>query len=67
MNSNGLGQYIVEKCYTQAKQARKLHIQLRPFMIANGPYCSSSFNKFTDCRKKHFAGLKGLGEMISKT
>jgi hypothetical protein len=27
MNSNGLDEYIVDK-YTQAQQARKLHIQL---------------------------------------
>jgi uncharacterized protein with von Willebrand factor type A (vWA) domain len=28
MNSNGLDQYIVEKCYNQAKIARKLHIPI---------------------------------------
>jgi uncharacterized protein with von Willebrand factor type A (vWA) domain len=26
MNSNGLDEYIVDKCYNQAQQARKLHI-----------------------------------------
>jgi hypothetical protein len=25
MNSNGLDEYIVDKCYSQAQQARKLH------------------------------------------
>jgi hypothetical protein len=27
MNSNGLDEYIVDKCYTQAQQFQKLHIQ----------------------------------------
>ena len=38
MNSNGLDQYIVEKCYNQAKTAGKLHIPITTFMIAQDPY-----------------------------
>ena len=37
MNSNGLDSYIVEQCYNQAAQARKLHIPITTFMIANDP------------------------------
>jgi hypothetical protein len=28
MNSNGLDEYIVDKCYSQAQQTRKLHIPI---------------------------------------
>ena len=38
MNSNGLDPYVTEKCYTQAAQARKLHIPITTFMIASDPY-----------------------------
>ncbi|SHG22228.1 von Willebrand factor type A domain-containing protein [Flavobacterium segetis] len=66
MNSNGLDQYIVEKCYTQAAQARKLHIPITTFMIANDPYLQQFINKFTEANqgKAFYTGLKGLGEMI---
>src|SRR5690606_9887378 len=33
-NSVGLDDYIVEKCYNMARQARKLHIPITTFMIA---------------------------------
>jgi uncharacterized protein with von Willebrand factor type A (vWA) domain len=66
MNSNGLDQYIVEKCYTQAAQARKLHIPITTFMIASDPYLQQFVNKFTEANqgKAFYTGLKGLGEMI---
>ncbi|MGV9004380.1 vWA domain-containing protein [Flavobacterium sp.] len=66
MNSNGLDDYIVEKCYTQAAQARKLHIPITTFMIANDPYLQQFINKFTEANqgKAFYTGLKGLGEMI---
>jgi Ca-activated chloride channel family protein len=66
MNSNGLDQYIVEKCYTQAQQARKLHIPITTFMIANDPYLQKFVNHFTEANqgKAFYTGLKGLGEMI---
>lgn len=66
MNSNGLDQYIVEKCYTQAAQARKLHIPITTFMIANDPYLQQFVDKFTEANqgKAFYTGLKGLGEMI---
>ena len=66
MNSNGLDEYIVDKCYNQAQQARKLHIPITTFMIANDPYLQQFVNKFTEANqgKAFYTGLKGLGEMI---
>jgi len=66
MNSNGLDQYIVDKCYNQAAQARKLHIPITTFMIANDPYLQQFVNHFTEANqgKAFYTGLKGLGEMI---
>lgn len=66
MNSNGLDEYIVDKCYTQAQQARKLHIPITTFMIANDPYLQRFVNHFTEANqgKAFYTGLKGLGEMI---
>ena len=68
MNSNGLDEYIVDKCYNQAQQARKLHIPITTFMIANDPYLQKFVNKFTESNqgKAFYTGLKGLGEMIFK-
>ncbi len=66
MNSNGLDDYIVDKCYNQAAQARKLHIPITTFMIANDPYLQRFVNHFTEANqgKAFYTGLKGLGEMI---
>ncbi len=66
MNSNGLDEYIVEQCYNQAAQARKLHIPITTFMIANDPYLQQFVNRFTEANqgKAFYTGLKGLGEMI---
>ena len=66
MNSNGLDEYIVDKCYNQAAQARKLHIPITTFMIANDPYLQQFVNHFTEANqgKAFYTGLKGLGEMI---
>ena len=66
MNSNGLDEYIVNKCYSQAQQARKLHISITTFMIANDPYLQKFVNRFTEENqgKAFYTGLKGLGEMI---
>ncbi len=66
MNSNGLDDYIVDKCYNQAQQARKLHIPITTFMIAQDPYLQQFVNHFTEANqgKAFYTGLKGLGEMI---
>jgi uncharacterized protein with von Willebrand factor type A (vWA) domain len=66
MNSNGLDPYIVEQCYTQASQARKLHIPITTFMIARDPYLQRFVDRFTEANqgKAFYTGLKGLGEMI---
>jgi Ca-activated chloride channel family protein len=65
-NSNGLDAYIVDKCYTMAAQARKMHIPITTFMIAQDPYLQHFVDEFTKSNKgkAFFTGLKGLGEMI---
>lgn len=65
-NSNGLDADIVEKCYSMAAQARKLHISITTFMIAQDPYLQSFVHQFTNANrgKAFYTGLQGLGEMI---
>lgn len=65
-NSIGLDDYIVEKCYNMALQARKLHIPITTFMIAKDPYLTRFVRYFTEANrgKAFFTGIKGLGEMI---
>ncbi|MEY3237909.1 MAG: hypothetical protein RI883_2010 [Bacteroidota bacterium] len=65
-NSNGLDEVIVEKCYNMAAQARKMHIPITTFMIAQDPYLQSFIEEFTKSNKgkAFYTGLKGLGEMI---
>jgi uncharacterized protein with von Willebrand factor type A (vWA) domain len=57
---------VTEKCYTQAAQARKLHIPITTFMIARDSYLQQFVDKFTEAHqgKAFYTGLKGLGEMI---
>ena len=65
-NSMGLDTYIVNKCYAMAAQARKLHIPITTFMIAEDPYLMQFVEHFTAANqgKAFYTGLKGLGEMI---
>ena len=65
-NSNGLDRHIVNKCYIMARQARKLHIPITTFMIAQDPYLMQFVREFTQANrgKAFYTGLKGLGEMI---
>lgn len=65
-NSAGLDDYIVGKCYSMAAQARKLHVPITTFMIAQDPYLQQFVRGFTQANKgkAFFTGLKGLGEMI---
>lgn len=65
-NSVGLDDLIVEKCYNMARQARKLHIPITTFMIAQDPYLMQFVRHFTEANKGKalFTGLQGLGEMI---
>ena len=65
-NSVGLDETIVEKCYTMAQRAKKLHIPITTFMIAQDPYLKQFVRKFSEANqgKAFFTGLKGLGEMI---
>ena len=65
-NSVGLDDYIIEKCYNMARMARKLHIPITTFMIAQDPYLMQFVRHFTEANKgkAFFTGLQGLGEMI---
>ena len=65
-NSVGLDEEIVERCYGMARAARKLHIPITTFMIAQDPYLMQFVRAFTEANrgKAFYTGLKGLGEMI---
>lgn len=65
-NSNGLDTQIINACYSMAAQARKLHIPITTFMIAQDPYLMQFVDHFTAANqgKAFYTGLKGLGEMI---
>ncbi len=65
-NSNGLDPHITEKCYNMAAYARKLHIPITTFMIAQDPYLQQFVENFTESNKGRafYTGLQGLGEMI---
>ena len=65
-NSVGLDRHIVNKCYDTAQQARRLHIPITTFMIAQDPYLMQFVREFTAANqgKAFYTGLKGLGEMI---
>ncbi|NIJ45689.1 uncharacterized protein with von Willebrand factor type A (vWA) domain [Wenyingzhuangia heitensis] len=65
-NSNGLDKHIVSKCYDKASQARKLHIPITTFMIAQDPYLMQFVRAFTQANqgKAFYTRLQGLGEMI---
>ncbi|MFK7799946.1 MAG: VWA domain-containing protein [Aureispira sp.] len=67
-SSFGLDEYIVNKCYNMAAQARKLHIPITTFMIARDSYLMQFVDEFTEMNqgKAFYTGLKGLGEMIFK-
>ena len=65
-NSNGLDPYITKKCYAMAQQARRLHIPITTFMIAEDSYLMTFIREFTQANrgKAFYTGIKGLGEMI---
>jgi uncharacterized protein with von Willebrand factor type A (vWA) domain len=52
---------ILSIILSQAQQARKLHIPITTFMIANDPYLQQFVNKFTEANqgKAFYTGLKG--------
>lgn len=65
-NSFGLDEYVVQKCYNMAAQARRLHIPVTTFMIAQDPYLQRFVSEFTAANqgKAFYTGLNGLGQMI---
>jgi uncharacterized protein with von Willebrand factor type A (vWA) domain len=66
MNSNGLDPYIVEQCYNQAQQARKLHIPITTFMIASDPYLQEYVREFTQINQgqAYYSHLQDLGQFV---
>jgi uncharacterized protein with von Willebrand factor type A (vWA) domain len=46
-NSNGLDSFITNKCYAMAQQARRLHIPITTFMIAQDNYLMQFVREFT--------------------
>lgn len=65
-NSAGLDEFIVQECYKKGLQARKLHIPITTFMIAQDNYLRNFIREFTNINKgkAFFTGLDNLGEMI---
>ena len=65
-DSVGLNPRITNKCYMMAQQARKLHIPITTFMIAQDPYLMQFVREFAYANqgKAFYTGLQGLGEMI---
>lgn len=65
-NSSGLDPRITNKCYTMAKQARKLKIPITTFMIARDSYLQHFVRKFSNANggKAFYTGIDNLGEMI---
>ncbi|WP_111306895.1 vWA domain-containing protein [Confluentibacter sediminis] len=65
-DSVGLNPFITNKCYAMAQQARRLHIPITTFMIAQDNYLMQFVREFTYANqgKAFYTGLKGLGEMI---
>ena len=49
-----------------AQQARRLHIPITTFMVAQDPYLMQFIREFTYANQGRalFTGLKGLGEVI---
>ena len=65
-NSNGLDAYIVDQCYSMAQRARRLHIPITTFMIAQDAYLQQFVDEFTAANggKAIYTGINGLGDMI---
>ncbi len=65
-NSFGLDPVIVNKCLNLASEARKIHIPITTFMIAEDPYLQKFVEDFTEANNGRaiYTGLSGLGEWI---
>jgi Ca-activated chloride channel family protein len=66
MNSFGLDDYIVSRCLDAAARARKAHIPITTFMIAQDPYLQRFIEKFTEANqgRAFYTGLQGLADMV---
>jgi len=66
MNSFGLDDYIVARTLDAATRARKAHIPITTFMIAQDPYLQRFIEKFTEANqgRAFYTGLQGLADMV---
>ena len=53
----------INQCYAMAQQARRLHIPITTFMIAQDPYLMEFIKNFTKANMLPFTGLQNLGEI----
>ena len=65
-NSFGLDPKIVNKTLNLAAQAKKAHIPITTFMIAQDPYLQEFVEQFTEANKgkAFYTSLKGLGDFV---
>ncbi len=66
MNSFGLDDVIVARTLDAAVRARKAHIPITTFMIAQDPYLQRFIEKFTEANqgRAFYTGLQGLADMV---
>ncbi len=66
MNSVGLDEYITARTLDAAMRARKAHIPITTFMIANDPYLQHFVARFTEVNqgRAFYTGLQGLADMV---
>jgi uncharacterized protein with von Willebrand factor type A (vWA) domain len=66
MNSVGLDDLIVARTLDAAARARKAHIPITTFMIAQDPYLQRFIEKFTEANqgRAFYTGLQGLADMV---
>ncbi len=66
MNSMGLDEFIVARTLDAAVRARKAHIPITTFMIAQDPYLQRFIERFTEANqgRAFYTGLQGLADMV---
>jgi Ca-activated chloride channel family protein len=66
MNSFGLDDYIVARTLDAAVRARKSHIPITTFMIAQDHYLQHFIERFTEANqgRTFYTGLQGLADMV---
>lgn len=66
MNSVGLDDFIVARTLDAAVRARKAHIPITTFMIAQDTYLQRFIERFTEANqgRAFYTGLQGLADMV---